>query len=511
MNFHQKAASGVEAYSAGLGRQLWAWCALAFLLLVLAVGGTPRYGSYGDSIMELASLPIIFIATLHLARQPATLGRTVAFAICATILLLPLMQLIPLPPAIWTSLPGREFVVEAFHAAGSEVSWMPLSLSPPATLRSFLSLFPPLAIFLATLTLSHQERRIATLIIIALGIASVVLGLGQIAAGPQSSLRIYDVTNNYSAVGFFANRNHYAALLYAVMPITAAWMIHLVQTQGVEKWTSVAMTIVIYSSLILGLGISTSRAGIALAMLAIFASLSLAWRRRAQETRSSASKIVFVAGTIGVLAVLQFGLAGILSRLDSDPLEEGRLTIAHVTLRAAASVFPVGSGIGTFVPYYSMFEAPQEIGVSYVNHAHNDWLELWLEGGIPALLIAGAFLIWLAVGIVRTWKQGSGLDWLLARAVSISIILLLLHSAVDYPLRTTALASFFAFCCALMLDLPKETLRLSRRVRSRRRDDPDSTEIQQIQPADRSDWKATTSLAKREEARPYSAKSGRFQ
>lgn len=511
MNFHQKAASEFEAYAAGLGRQLWAWCALAFLLLVLSVGGTPRYGSYGDGLLELASLPIIFIATLQLARQPAIAGRTVVFAICAAILLLPLMQLIPLPPAIWTSLPGREFAVETFRAANIEVPSMPLSLSPPATLRGFLSLFPPLAVFLATLTLTHQERRIATLIIIALGIASVVLGLGQIAAGPQSSLRIYEVTNNYSAVGFFANRNHYAALLYSIMPITAAWMIHLVQTQGVEKWTSVAMTIVIYSSLILGLGISTSRAGIALAMLAILASLSLAWRRHAQETRSSASKIVFIAGTVGVFAVLQFGLAGILSRLDSDPLEEGRVTIAQVTLRAAASAFPVGSGIGTFVPYYSMFETPQEIGASYVNHAHNDWLELWLEGGVPALLIAGAFLAWLAVGVGRAWKQGNGLDWLLARAVSISIVLLLLHSLVDYPLRTTALASFFAFCCALMLDLPKETLRPSRRVRSQRRSDPGATDIRQIQPVDSSDWKATASLAKEEETRPYSAKSGRFQ
>jgi len=512
MTIDHKAASGAEAYPAGIERQLWVCCTLAFLVVVLGMGGTPRYGSYGDVILELASLPIIFIAGLHLARQkPLSIGRIVAFALCGVILLLPLLQLIPLPPVIWTSFPGRGFVVGTFGAAGIEPPWMALSLSPPATLRGFLSLFPPLAMFLATLTLTHQERRLATLIIIAFGIASVVLGLGQIAGGPTSSLRIYDVTNSYSAVGFFANRNHYAALLYSVMPITAAWMIHLVQTQGVQKWTSVALTIVIYSSLILGLGIATSRAGIVLAMLAILASLSLAWRRPAQETRGGASKIVFIAGAVGVFAVLQFGLAGILSRLDNDPLEEGRLAIAQVTLRAAASVFPMGSGIGSFVPYYAMFETPREIGVSYVNHAHNDWLELWLEGGVPALLIVGAFLAWLAVNIGRSWKPGESLDWLLARAASISIILLLLHSLVDYPLRTTALAAFIAFCCALILDLPKETPRRSRRARGRRREEPSVPDIPPLPAVGRTEWGATASLANEEETRPFSTKSGRFQ
>lgn len=500
-----------EARSTGIEQHLWVCCTLAFFLLVLSVGGTPRYGSYGDGLLELVSLPVIFIATLRLSGQASSALRLAAFAICGAILLLPLVQLIPLPPVIWTSFPGRDFVVETFQAAGLDVPWMALSLSPPATLRGFLSLFPPLAMFLATLTLTHQERRLATLIIIAFGIASVVLGLGQIASGPTSSLRIYEVTNNYSAVGFFANRNHYAALLYCVMPMTAAWMIHLVQTRGVEKWTSVAMTIVIYSSLILGLGIATSRAGIVLAMLAIFASLSLAWRGRTQEARSSGSKMLFIAGAVGIFAVLQFGLAGILSRLDSDPLEEGRLAIAKVSLRAAASVFPVGSGFGSFVPYYAMFETPGDVGVNYVNHAHNDWLELWLEGGVPALLVILAFLAWLAVGIGRTWRQGGGLDWLLARAASISIVLLLLHSVVDYPLRTTALASLFAFCCALILDLPKGTARRTRRVRVRRREEPSLSEVEPGLVAAGPDWEAVANAAQEEPVRPYSSKTGRFQ
>ena len=506
---------GLTAYpdDFSIGRRLWAWCILGFLFLALIVGGTPRYGSYGDVPLELLSLPMIFVSALRLAGQPVGAARAAAFFTCAAMLLLPLLQLIPLPPAIWTALPGRGFVLQTFEAAGLDTSWMPLSLSPPATLRSFLALLPPLAVFLATLTLTHHERRTATIIIVALGVASVVLGLAQIAAGPQSALRIYEVTNNTLAVGLFANRNHFAALLYCVMPLTAAWMIYLVQTQDMKKWASVLLTVVIYGSLILGLGISGSRAGILFAMLAILASLLLAWRKREREARGRASTVVFIAGLAGIFAVLQFGLAGILSRMGHDPLEDSRFILAQVTWRAASSVFPLGSGIGTFVPYYAMFETPADIGSSYANHAHNDWLEVWLEGGVPALLIAAAFLVWLAFRIGRSWKEGEGLDWLLARAASISVVLLLLHSFVDYPLRTTALVSFFAFCCALILDLPPVKQRSSKPGRRKPADDPDPHNVRRIQAADRTKKRRTsrTGHLTAQESRPYSDKTGRFQ
>ena len=95
---------------------------------------------------------------------------------------------------------------------------------------------------------------------------------------------------------------------------------------------------------------------------------------------------------------------------------------------------------------------------SYVNHAHNDWLELWLTGGIPAILLALAFLAWLAASTVRLWRsdelQGSVLDLALARAAPIVIVLLLLHSAVDYPLRIPALSVLFAIACAFLIYPP---------------------------------------------------------
>ena len=53
-----------------------------------------------------------------------------------------------------------------------------------------------------------------------------ILGHFQVAQGQASPLRFYQFTNPTEAVGFFANRNHFAALIYSVVLLTAAWAIH---------------------------------------------------------------------------------------------------------------------------------------------------------------------------------------------------------------------------------------------------------------------------------------------
>ena len=86
-------------------------------------------------------------------------------------------------------------------------------------------------------------------------------------------------------------------------------------------------------------------------------------------------------------------------------------------------------------------------------------MELWLTGGIPAIVLLVAFLVWLAAAIVRVWKsrepEAPTLDLALAQAASIVIVLLLLHSALDYPLRIAALTVLFAIACAYLISKRK--------------------------------------------------------
>src|SRR3546814_17788482 len=70
------------------------------------------------------------------------MGRStgpVFWLVLATMLLV-LLQLVPLPPGLWTALPGREFLLSA---PLSQETWRPWSLTPSTTINAASSLIVP--------------------------------------------------------------------------------------------------------------------------------------------------------------------------------------------------------------------------------------------------------------------------------------------------------------------------------------------------------------------------------
>jgi O-antigen ligase len=120
---------------------------------------------------------------------------------------------------------------------------------------------------------------------------------------------------------------------------------------------------------------------------------------------------------------------------------------------------PFGSGMGTFVPVYATFEKPEDALLdTYVNRAHNDVLELWLEAGIPGLGLMAIFLLWLAATASKVWRRNTSdreIDIALARAATIVLGLMITHCFFDYPLRTGALMAILAFACGILTTPPK--------------------------------------------------------
>jgi hypothetical protein len=148
--------------------------------------------------------------------------------------------------------------------------------------------------------------------------------------------------------------------------------------------------------------------------------------------------------------------------------------------------------MGTFVPVYAMFERPEDVSISYVNHAHNDLLELWLEAGVFGLALLGVFVIWLARRSIQIWSapppQAEDLDWSIARGATMIPTLLLIHSFFDYPLRTGAIMGMMAFACAVLIPpqllleaREKEDLRHLRKQLSRRESSVLTPALSQVQ------------------------------
>ncbi len=439
------------------------------LVASIVLGGGTRSGFLSDAILQLLAIPVLLLAiwSFHCYGAAARLRGGLAF--CATFALIPILQLVPLPPILLSALPGHELIAESYSLIGRPLPWWAVSVAPHATWLGLVSLIVPLGIFLATIQLRRRERRFLSLVALGVGVFSVFLGLLQIAQGPGSPLRFFSFTNVTEAVGFFANRNHFAALLYSLILFAAAWTVHIA---GRLPWPTSRMahdtplTLALFAGLavmvilIAGQMMARSRAGLALTILGLLGIWALALRNRDGGTGLALGRILGGAIGLAVVLGLQFSLYRVLDRFGADPLADARIPFALTTIEAAWSYMPFGSGVGTFVPVYQVFENVQDAHRAYANRAHNDILEVWLEAGAPALLMMGVFLIWLIRRTMVLWRAvsepGGEIDLLLSRAASIVLVLLSVHSLVDYPLRTASLMAFFAFTAALLFDPPDD-------------------------------------------------------
>ena len=456
---------------APLVRQLDLLCFLCATVLVasLVLGGGTRGGFVSDTILQLLSIPLVWVGLWRVLELPTTPAIRWALGLAAAIALLPLIQLIPLPPRLWTALPSRDVSAATFDLLGRPLPWMPISVVPGATWLSATSLMPPLSIFVATVMLDLRQRRIISLIVIFAAVVSVFVGLLQVAQGPASPLRFFTITNPSEAVGFFANRNHFAALLYAALLFAVAWMIDIAAESGprlprydVGAIARVIGGFVVLVILLSGQAMARSRAGVGLSIIALFGAFALAVSDRRTTAGLSSAKLLLGAIVLALVFATQFALYRFLERFEADPLEDARIAFARNTIAAAKAYMPVGAGLGSFVSVYGLFEPPQDtLANAFANHAHNDLLELWLETGVAGMVLLAAFMLWFAVQTWKIWServsgQSRDIDRLLARAATFVIALLIAHSLVDYPLRIGAMMAVLAFSCALLVRPPVE-------------------------------------------------------
>jgi hypothetical protein len=450
---------------------LFAYLSVVGFLSCLLLGGGTRGGLISDALLQLLSIPLLLAALWRILDAPLSRDAQWALAFCGAILAVPLIQLVPLPPAIWTHLPSRELAAEAYDLIGRSPAWATISLAPEATWLAGLSILPVLAIFLSTLTLDWRDRRQMSFALIAFALVSVFLGLFQLWQGPTSPLRFFEITTPNDAVGFFANRNHFAALLYSAIVFATASLAsqfstfsHRDQERGESVDVSSALgTIaagVALITLIAGVAMARSRAGLILTVIGfLFAGFALGRERGRALRNFTFTRALAVIFVLAVSLLERSVLSRVLDRFEADPLADARLVFARNTMTAARNVMPIGAGLGSFPSFYATLEKPPDLLMgAYANHAHNDILELWLETGMVGPLLLCVFLIWAMGRTVSEWYAPSPsrlpFERALIGAAILALLLLFGHSLVDYPLRTSAIMGIFAFCSGLLLDPP---------------------------------------------------------
>lgn len=427
---------------------------IAWLLFIFLTGS----GSRDDilSLLVLRPLSVIMgLLALYRMSWVDVAGNRTLLLLVAAVLALPLLQLVPLPPAAWQKLPQRELIVSIDHAVGLGDVWRPLSIAPQRTWNAWFSLFVPLSVVLFLIKLDVAGRRKVAGGIILIGIISCILGILQLAGGSSSFFYLYDQHTINSPTGFFANRNHQSAFIACLFPMTA-YVASQSHHRGERQRLVLAVSVAIALTFIVLLLISGSRAGIALGFVGLASTPFVFgdWRnaRRAEKNRlNSALAIASLLVGISLIVTAAFMRSASLERLfATDPAQEYRAKALQPVLHLMMDYAPLGSGMGTFVEAFSRQEPMVFLSPLYLNHAHFDYLELFITGGVPAALL----LLVAALGIARAAAR---LVWLPqhrnaviseGRAALTVIAILALASLVDYPLRTPSLMSILAFATA---------------------------------------------------------------
>jgi O-antigen ligase len=431
--------------------RLAAFC--LFAVLVALMGG----GSRSDivSLAVLRPAAVLFSVYAMLLITPEQLRRSRAvWAFLLVFMAIALVQLIPLPPGVWGSLPKRELVVEISALLGMDEAWRPLSLDPSRTWNAFFALFVPLSAVLLFSILGSQQRRKAVPVLMLLALASAILGFFQSIGA--DGLYLYQITHQGYPVGLFSNKNHQAVLLLWLM-LSGCWLAVTTELRRQSATGAIGGAVALIVMLFPLLILTGSRAGLLLTAPTL---LLCAWLLlRAPATRDIARRAgrhgkAVIAGSCAVVAaplLFVFGALAFsdrqtaLSRLFAiDAAEETRWQALPIFGRMMTDFLPFGSGFGSFENVFNMYEPATSLTSRYLNQAHNDAAQVIIEGGIPALMLVIAFMVWAGRALWAIWRSQSPNQRASVVFFGGSLALWLAASVLDYPLRTPLAAMLIA-------------------------------------------------------------------
>lgn len=414
------------------------WLFWPFLLLILgapALLGANRPLAW--SLLALGTGALLLIWAAVSGRKPAAapvaLSRLAPAALpLAMAVAWALVQILPLPALrdpVW---------LEAAAALGQPLAAR-ISLAPEEAGTAIMRLVAYGAVLLLAVQFGYSARREGAILwaVALAGGAYALYGLIVFANGNLSLLWMEKWAYPDSLTSTFVSRNSYATYaglgLCATLALLARALSERPRAAANEASILCALGLLITAALLL----THSRAGIASTSAAIVGMAVLV--AFGAETRRA--RLLFGGCAVGLLAagtaVLGSGVAG---RLAPARIEDwsGRTGIWSRTV-AAILDRPEGGGLGAFVDFFPAYrDLALGLQAGSIDKAHNLYLEMAAELGLPvaAALIAGT--AWLALRLLRpSLRLAPGAPLAAAGAT----LLVALHSLADFSLQIPAVTA----------------------------------------------------------------------
>jgi O-antigen ligase len=439
--------------------------------LVLGGGGTSNPGT--EILLELI-LALLIVGAIWWPRKRRT-ARTkaaaiqiprAALAITGLVLLIPVAQLIPLPPAIWHALPGRQSEISALALIDQANRWMPFTLAPASTFASLLAILSELSVFLSLAQIDRSARRMVCWVIAGVAIISIMLGSLQMSSAGGFTWSIYNDPYSGWLLGFQANRNAETDILQVGVMALAALIAALGQQRDHLSAANLGILVLVMILLALGAVLTGSRTGIALLPLTylfvvwILWPVIVQWLSRASWGRYVSWWVFLIPPAAGLLLSRTEQVQHALDRFGETG--EHRWAIWHDTITAIGSVWPLGGGIGSFRVIFDASQSLERISPLLDTRAHNDWLEWVLESGVPGIVVLtmiGAIVLVCNIRALRhALRRSADPDYRATVIFATGTLLHIgLHGIVDYPIRSMGLAALVCAAVAMLMPLRHAT------------------------------------------------------
>ena len=434
---------------------------MCVLVLVLLGAGPLLAGAVHEPVFVplLAGCAVAGLWAQGRARRGAREGREPSPLPAGRLLLalhaLVLFQLVPLPPAVLRLVSPGSFSFYNDPLLVPLAAWRPISVSPPDTLRGLAFLAAFSLLFLAVFREMGETvwRRRLLLTVVGIGVALTVVAFVQ-AASPEPQ-RIYGVWRprwDWAVFGPYVNRNHFAGYLVMAAPLAigfalealgrlrAAWVrrqrgwLLLGEKDGnaVLRWSAVVMVIVA------GLVASRSRGGVSSFALATLV-LPVASRHR--------WRTALAVGLLIGLGLAWVGVGDLVAAFEARGIRGSRLDLWRDTL-PMVSRFPLfGDGWNAFATAFPWYQTLRT--TDWIGEAHNDYLQVLIDGGVLGAGIVAALLATAFRGALARAER-SPLDLGLFGA----LLGLALHGLVDFNGQIPANAATWIALAALAVGRP---------------------------------------------------------
>jgi O-antigen ligase len=425
-------------------------------------------------VYDWGRIPLLLGATLfalvtvrHMRRRDVG-----ALTLAGLLVLAVLAQAVPVPGALRAALTAADSFNGAYHVSLPQASgWAPISVVPAATfaLGVRAAVFALFCIAL-TSSLRRNARTVALLSRNVLVIAAVI-ALEAIVQKGTFNGKIYWFWESSSRAAFnyygpFVNRNHFAGWMILAAPLAAGWVMAETSKAAAQLkpgWRQRAVWLSSAEATALMLGTtailvmfvaliwSMSRSGIAGGAVAVLAIAIVAGSR----TKGPARRVL-VPGVVMLLLIAAIAMKGadqLATWYSTTNTLQWRFNHWRDAMAPLRDFWIVGSGVGAYGALTLIY--PQSDPSMHVVQAHNDYLQLAIEGG----LLVGFPTIVAIVVLIRTVAlrlrapQDERTWWIRVGAVA-GLCGIAVQEVTDFSLQIPGVTLIFVVVVAIAIHEP---------------------------------------------------------